>query len=110
MFVALTAQPKTTCSLHSRRTLKVLPRFARGAPGRNVRAADEEEGENLNGKVSSNLKQAKQNAMKNSALPAAGESDDDEDLEEEDEDEDEEDDEVVLKQASKVPQQAKPQQ
>jgi len=78
--------------------------------------SDEEEGENLNGKVSSNLKQAKQNAMKNSALPAAGESDDDEDLdededlEEEDEDEDEENDEVVLKQASKVPQQAKPQQ
>lgn len=58
---------------------------------------DVEEEEGVNGRVTSNLRQAKQNAMKNTALARPTESDedddDDEDFHDEEEDEDDDDDE-----------------
>jgi hypothetical protein len=64
---------------------------------------EEEAGEGVNGKVSQNLRQAKQNALKNSTVAARGGDDEDEDDEEdldfdedEEEDEDEEDDDTII--------------
>lgn len=58
---------------------------------------DEEEDEETLGKVNKNLKQAQQNALKNTMLTKGGESDEDEEDEEEDEDEEEESDEDLKK-------------
>jgi len=80
--------------------------------------SEEEEAEEGTGKVNKNLRQAKQNAMKNSTVAALDEDedeDDEEDLdfdeeeeEEEDEDEESDEDDIVLQKAAAK--QGKPQQ